>query len=313
MEDHTELLVRAASLYYNENLNQSEIADILGTSRPTVSRLLEEAKKVGVVEIIVHDPIKKDAVLSRLIREKFNLRDAIIINGRYDYDKSIQRCCEAAVQLFNTVIKNNSTVGITWGTVPSILSNMLENEQYHNIHVVQMVGCLGTGNPNVDGLELAIRMAKKLNGTYSNIYSPIFVKSREVHDYMVAEPQIAATLKKAYHTDVFLTGIGSMDSNTLIQRAGYWSDSDRTTLVKNGAVGHLLARAFDINGNPVNSDGWYVVGSPLEATKNAEWSIGVAADEFKAEAALGAIRGGYINVLIADELLADKLLELAAE
>ena len=47
--------------------------------------------------------------------------------------------------------------------------------------------------------------------------------------------------------------------------------------------------------------------------KAAEWSIGISAAEFKAEAVLGAIRGGYINTLVADQKLAVKLLELLAK
>ena len=313
MEDRTELLIRAAELYYEEGMNQNSIATLLKTSRPTVSRLLDEAKETGVVEIIVHDPIRKDPKLSYALRTKLNLRDAVVVTGAYDYPKALQRCCEAGLQLFNSIMENNRVLGITWGAVPQILSTLMKPREYYNVNVVQMVGCLGTGNPNVDGLELAIRMSKRLGGTYSNIYAPIYVKSEVVRDYLVQEPQIEATLRKAMHTDIVLTGIGSMDASTTIQEAGYWTDSDRMDLMSRGAVGHLLARPFDRDGKPVERKEWFVVGAPLEAMKAAEWSIGISAAEFKAEAVLGAIRGGYINTLVADQKLAVKLLELLAK
>jgi len=310
MEDRTELLIRTAQLYYEEGLNQSAIGDILNLSRPTVSRLLDEAKAAGVVEIIVHDPIRKDPKLSYALRTKLNLRDVVVVTGFYDYPKALQRCTEAALQLFNSIMENNRVLGITWGSVPQILSTLMKPRDYYNVHVVQMVGCLGTGNPNVDGLELAIRISKKLGGTYSNIYAPIYVKSEVVRDYLVQELQIEATLRKAMHTDIILTGIGSMDASTTIQQAGYWTDADRMDLISRGAVGHLLARPYDQNGNPVERPNWYVVGAPLEAMKAAEWSIGISAAEFKAEAVLGAIRGGYINTLVVDQKLATRLLQL---
>ena len=59
MNNHESLLVHVAQLYYQQNLNQSEISKIIGLSRPTVSRMLEEAREVGIVEIIVHDPVKR--------------------------------------------------------------------------------------------------------------------------------------------------------------------------------------------------------------------------------------------------------------
>lgn len=311
MEDRTEVLIRAAELYYEEGLNQNAIAGILGTSRPTVSRLLDEAKETGVVEIIVHSPIRKDPKLSYALRTHLGLRDAVVVTGNYDYKKALRRCCESCLQFFNSIMENNKSIGISWGAVPQLLCEMMEPREYYNVNVVQMVGCLGTGNPNVDGLELALRISKKLGGAYSNIYAPIYVESEVVHDYLVQEPQIEATMKKAMHTDIIMTGIGSLDQSTSIQQAGYWSDKDRMSLISRGAVGHLLAQPYDAQGRAVTMEGRYTIGAPLSAMKAAEWSIGVSAAEFKAEGVLGAIRGGYINVLIADQKLARKVLELS--
>lgn len=50
------LMHRAARLYYLDELNQAAIAERLTVSRPTVSRLLAEARRVGIVRISVHDP-----------------------------------------------------------------------------------------------------------------------------------------------------------------------------------------------------------------------------------------------------------------
>lgn len=310
MEDHTQLLVRTSQLYYEEELSQSEIANILQISRPTVSRLIDEAKREGIVEIIVHDPIQKNTELSKQLRNSLHLKDVIILRGTYNYDKALKRCCEAGIQLLSAVLKNGQTIGIAWGSVPQLISNMLEPKDYYNITVVQMVGCLGTGNPNIDGLELAIQLSKKLAGTYSNIYAPIYVKSPFVRDYLVAEPQIATALKKAMHTDIILTGIGTFDSATSIQRAGYWSDEDRLELQSLGAVGHLLGRPFDQDGNPIERPGHFIIGAPLIAMRGTPWSIGIGVGNGKAKATLGAIRGGYINTLIGDEELAISLLEL---
>lgn len=309
MEDHTQLLVRTSQLYYEDGLNQSEIADILNVSRPTVSRLLEEAKREGVVEIIVHDPIRKNAELSNRLRKALALKDAIVISGDYDYEKSLERCCEATIQLLSTLIKNGQTLGITWGSVPSQICKMIKEESFYNLNVVQMVGCLGTGNPDVDGLELAIHLSKKLGGTYSNIYAPIYVGSKEVRDYLIREPQIAATLKKAMNTDLIFMGIGTLDANTTIQRAGYWSDADREDLISRGAIGHILGRPYDISGNPVQQPNCYIVGAPLDACRNAGDCIGVAVSAHRAVATIGAVRGGYISTLVADERLAHAVLE----
>ena len=51
-----DLMHRAARLYYLDELNQAAIAERLTVSRPTVSRLLAEARRIGLVRITVHDP-----------------------------------------------------------------------------------------------------------------------------------------------------------------------------------------------------------------------------------------------------------------
>lgn len=50
------LMHRAARLYYLDELNQAAIAERLAVSRPTVSRLLAESRRIGIVRITVHDP-----------------------------------------------------------------------------------------------------------------------------------------------------------------------------------------------------------------------------------------------------------------
>src|SRR5215813_5133172 len=50
------LLYSAARLYYTEDATQADVAAQLGTSRATVSRLLAEAKRRGIVRIEVVPP-----------------------------------------------------------------------------------------------------------------------------------------------------------------------------------------------------------------------------------------------------------------
>ena len=101
MSSRTDLLVRISELYYQQNLSQQDISKITGISRPTISRLLDEAKETGVVEIIVHSPINKNPQLSHLVRTTFGLRDAVIVAGDYEFDQSLTRCAHCAVDFLS--------------------------------------------------------------------------------------------------------------------------------------------------------------------------------------------------------------------
>lgn len=314
MDAREDLLIRAAELYYHQELSQNAIAELLGTSRPTISRMLEEARESGIVEIIIHSPIKKNPQLSKALRTALSLKDAIVIAGNHSQTSALQKCCTAAAKFLSGILDNNTTIGITWGAAANYLCDAIEPGDYYNINVVQMVGCLGTGNPDIDGLELAMKIAAKLKGTYANIYAPAFVDSPIVHSHLIAEPQIASTLKKSLHTDIVLTGIGSLHDNTsTLQRAGYLSEEDRLDLLAQGATGHLLARMFDQKGQEIPLKSKHVISAPLTALKVPSWSVGICSGKERAIAALSSVRAGYINTLICDEELANEVLAVAQQ
>ena len=76
MQDKTEKLRRLALVarrYYLEDKKQSDIAAELGVSRPLISRMLSEARELGVVEITIHAPGETAAALLRRLSEPTSL------------------------------------------------------------------------------------------------------------------------------------------------------------------------------------------------------------------------------------------------
>ena len=72
-------LSRVARQYYLEDRKQSEIARELGVSRPMVSRMLAEARELGIVKISVLEPeSESDRLLDRL-RQDSTLRGGILV------------------------------------------------------------------------------------------------------------------------------------------------------------------------------------------------------------------------------------------
>lgn len=304
-------LVHISQLYYQQNLNQSEIAKILGISRPTVSRMLDEARKTGIVEIIVHDPIRKNPELSLKIRNRFNLKETIVISGKYKYDIALEKCAQEAAQFISTILTNNMSIGFSWGHAVRAVCNAFISKEYYNVSVVQMAGCLSAGDPTYDGLELAINVANKFNGTYSNIVSPVYVDHPSIQQALFNVPQIKNAIAKASSLDIAVTGVGTIDDQN---GSIYITDSTPEELElakRNGAVGHILARLIDSNGNEVSFPNHFPISAPLENMKAATWSVGVVASKSKAAATLAAIKGGYLNCLIIDESLALELIKIS--
>lgn len=304
-------IVRVAELYYEQNLSQKEIALIIGTSRPRVSRLLADAKEMGIVEIKINRPIEKLADLSEQIRTTFKLRDAIVVESGETYLDSVRNVGEASAGLLLSVLENNMTIGITWGQTLFQMVRALQQTPMEGVEIVQMLGALGEGESHIDGPELALRLAEKLDGSYRYVHAPAVVKTAEMKNMLLQQPQIEAILKKAANADIMLQGIGTLaEEMSSLERAGYLNLEERAECLEEGAVGHLMARMIDIDGNQIEKYNSRVVAIPAEALRQSAYSIGIGASKRKAKPTLGAIRGKYINTLVTDRRCAEELIRL---
>lgn len=312
MKNHLDQLVYIANLYYEQRLSQSEIAQIVGISRPTVSRMLEEARQTGIVEIIVHDPIRKNMNLSTILREKYNLKEAIVVSGNSKFDIAAERCGRVTAQLISNILDNNMSIGFSWGRAVRAVCNAISPKEYYNVTVAQMAGCLSEKSSQFDGLELAIDVARKLNAKYSNIISPVYVELETLQQALLASKQVKQAIEIASHLDIAFSGIGTVnDKNGSLISSDCSTPEERDEVIRNGAVAHILARLIDKDGNEVLFPNHYPISAPLDAMKNATWSIGISVTKEKAEATLAVINGGYINCLVCDEPLAFELLKLS--
>ena len=92
-------LAYVARRYYLDDQKQSDIAAELGISRPMVSRLLTEARQLGVVEITVHDPEVKAASLLERLRAGSSIKDGILVEDGAGDAFTNQLLSQGAVEL----------------------------------------------------------------------------------------------------------------------------------------------------------------------------------------------------------------------
>ena len=83
--DEVEPMVTAAVMYYQAHRSQAQIAQHLGVSRPTVSRLLAQARQLGIVRIEIVPPTA-DPGLGKDLQERLGLRGIHIAAGLADPD-----------------------------------------------------------------------------------------------------------------------------------------------------------------------------------------------------------------------------------
>ena len=83
-------LAHVARRYYLEDWKQIDIARELGVSRPLVSRMLSEARELGIVEITVHEPGAGNARLLDRLRQFSSIRGGVLVEDGGDEDATNQ-------------------------------------------------------------------------------------------------------------------------------------------------------------------------------------------------------------------------------
>jgi len=311
--DKEELLIEIATLYYYDGLTQREIAKRFGISRSNVSRLLTEARRRGIVEIKVKQKIQLDYDLQKEIANMFHLKDARILkSSRLNYKEMLKKLGAVATGYLKTILGKVSIIGMSWGTAIYEIVNAFEPEVYKDIEVIQMIGGIGAENPDIDGTELARRLAEKVGGRYRYLHAPLIVESADIKRAMMQERNVKGTLERVKKADIAIVGIGSTNPNvSSLIRAGYLNKKELSEIKKLGAIGDVCAKHFDIYGNLCQIDlNERVIGINIEELKKINYVIGIAGGKVKASAILGVLRGSYINVLISDDQAISEVLKL---
>ncbi|WP_077298761.1 sugar-binding transcriptional regulator [Virgibacillus pantothenticus] len=308
IKDHQ--VLRVAELYYKQEISQQEISKLLGVSRPTVSRMIQEAKRRGFVSININTPVELDYKLSDQLKNTFDLKDVLVVKtDDENSDVTLKRVGYVASRFLLSLLEPNDRIGISWGRTIKHVVDSITDTDLSNVDVIQLVGSLGSGDPAIDGPELAYKMAERFKGTYKYINSPAVVSDEQVKNALLHQQQIQEVLQVAESCKIVIMGLGSLsEKNSSLHRTGYLEETKRKEYLEKGVVGHILAQMVDEKGEKVNLPNNYVVGVPLESLLNKKWSIGVVGHSFKNDITLAAIRGKYINSLVIDEFTAKKVL-----
>jgi DNA-binding transcriptional regulator LsrR (DeoR family) len=115
IKDRRDLLVKVARQYYDEQRTKANIAADLGVSATYVALLLKEAVDKHIVEIRIQPPPDLAEPLDALVRDKFGLKEVIIVEGG-KYLQVCENVGAAAANYFDRNVQNGSQIAISGGT-----------------------------------------------------------------------------------------------------------------------------------------------------------------------------------------------------
>jgi deoxyribonucleoside regulator len=311
---NTRLISKISTLYYHFDLTQQEIADRLRISRPKVSRLLKQAKELNIVQVSVNAPDSAFLNLENLLENKFRLKEVIITEIDLHDDSQSESILKrqlgiAAANYLLRSVSEGDVIGVTWGTTLQEMVDMLQPKPIKNVHVVQTLGGVGPPEAKAHATDISRRLSQLLDSRLTLLPAPAIVDSAEAKKVLLADRRVKAALDLFAKINIAYVGIGGLTTNPLLRK----ENLEIPGLVKNdilnlNAVGDIGLNFFDIEGKKINSEFKKLfIGISLEELKKVDIVIGIAGGKGKFEAILGALRGGYINVLITDQITAEKL------
>jgi DNA-binding transcriptional regulator LsrR (DeoR family) len=177
--------------------------------------------------------------------------------------------------------------------------------------VVQILG--GMGNPVAEShaAQLTRQLAALVRGEATMLPAPGIVGTHEIRNGLLHDPFVNEAIAFFNKITLALMGIGAVEPSQLLASSGnVFSAAELDQLRTQGAVGDLSLRFFDADGRPVTTSlDDRVIGISLDQLQRVSRTVGIAGGLRKLAGIQGAIHGGWINVLITDQEVAEQLLD----
>lgn len=304
-------LVEVSRYYYIDRLSQSEISKKLNISRPTISRDLKLAQDIGIVDIHVNNPLKQNESLKKQLISKYQLKDVIIASQTNEHeDIIVESLGEIGARYLSTIVKDGDIIGINWGQTMEALANKLN--PFHNINVklVQLKGSVSNSTENNYATEITNKFNIAFNTQTQVLPLPVIFDNANTKKLTMNDRFISSVMHEVYSSNIAIFTVGTTEPDAKLFKLGYLSSKEIEYLRKN-SVGDIISHFVDENGEIADKNlDSRTIAIPLENLKKKEYSILIAGGNRKLKPIHSALVGGYVNVLITNQKIAESLINI---
>lgn len=307
------LRLRAAWMYYVEEMTQNAIAEALGIGRVTVVRLLSDARALHEVKISLSREVAELPRLERALERTFGLGEAIVAPlSTADADPTAP-IGAATGQFISDFVKPGMKLGVGWGRTLLRALSFIDERPTPDLSVVSLLGGI-TKAKQYNPAEFAWQFSRLFQADCYLLPAPALVDSVETKQALIERCGLSDVFGFARTLDAVVLSVGGVAPTSTAYRFGYFSENDRASLIEHGAVGDMIYFFFDAEGrivdHPVNSR---VMAVPIDFIKDTPTRILTSGGPEKVEAILGALKLLKPTVFITDEVTAAAMLKAVGE
>lgn len=306
--------LRAAQMYYLQDMTMDAIARELQTSRSTVSRLLSTARDTGVVQIQITSPHERAPQLEQQIRRLFGVDAHVVPVTETGHEAEVlERVAIQAARTIGPLLGSNAIIGVAWGSTISAVSRHLSRKITHDSTVVQLNGA---GNTQTTGITYASEILRRFGKAYGarveQFPVPAFFDRASTKTAMWGERSVQRVLDLQSRMTTAIFGVGSIGSEipSHVYSGGYLDQAALRTLAADEVAGDAATVFFRADGS---DDGIEMnqrsSGPDFDVLRTARRRICVVSGESKINGLRGALAAGLATDLILDEVTARRLVQ----
>ena len=300
---------RAGWLYYIEGNTQNEIARKLSVSRPTAQRLVSLALSERLITFRLDHPIAACMELSRRLADRFELSHCDVVPTDPGNKTSVAGVAGSLAGFLEQRLIATSPIIIALGTGRTLRAAV---DQIRPIKVPhhQLVSLVGNIAPDGSAsfFDTLTRLADLTQARHYPIPLPLVATTRAERDLLLSIEPVRHVYALAERADVTVIGIGQMDMEAQAFVDGFLSKEQLLELMRAGAAGEIIGRAYDADGHALEvGTNRLLTSVPLSAA-DGRLVVGAAVGPAKVKAIRAALRGRLISGLVTDEATATALL-----
>lgn len=302
--------LRAAWMYFVEEMTQNDIAQQLGVGRVTVVRLLSDARERNEVKFSIQGGLEDCVGLARALETRYGLQEAVVVPVSSAQADPTLPIAAATGMYVSQLMQPGFKVGVGWGRTLWESLSYIDDATMTDVSVVSLLGGI-TKVKHFNPSEFAWRFSNLFQADCYLMTAPAIVDSPETRQALIEKCGLSEVFDRAQELDLVLVSVGDMGAEGTPYRYGFVPETLRQSMVEHGAVGEVLFNYFDAQGgiirHPINQ---CIMSVPLDTLEKAGRRIIASGGAAKAEALLGAMRLVRPTVLITDEHAARRMLEL---
>ena len=293
-------IIEVARMYYLDNMTQNEIAKKLNISRPLVSKILSDAKELGIVTIQIKSPFNDKESVMKKMQEIYNLQGGLIVEQLSTTALTDQNIFKDTIGFLQKNLSDVKVLGLGWGNMIGPFIDKIESEEKFlslKGKVVPLIGNTNMSAREYHPNDLIRVFGEKTSLTPAYLFAPAFLTTEQEKEVFMNIENYKEISKMWEKIDTAFIGINSHPSVPDLATALRFGNA----LNEKKAVGKILSYYFDKDGNIIEGENDFSIQISWENLKKIKKVIGIASSKTNKKAIIGALKTGIFTHIILSE------------